>query len=94
MLTDTQWADARAAFGLTPRVFDVVQCAFDTGHRPYIARALGIALKTVDMHLGEAFRKIRVDDRGDMILAILARVEDRTNNDDSSPKSDTPPPGE
>lgn len=92
-LTDAEWADARAAFGLTPRELEVVQCEYDTGHRHYIATMLGISVKTVDTHLRRAFEKIGVEDRGDLILALIHRARlaaPDTERRDSAENGETP----
>ena len=73
-LTDAQWTLAGNAFEFTPREVEVAQCLFDTSHRPYIAKKLGISVKTVDTHLRRVFEKAGVDDHADLILAVIHRV--------------------
>ena len=74
ILSEDQWAMVRSSYRLTARELDCVRTLFDTGHRPYIAAVLGVSVHTVDTHLSRAYVKVGVEDRGDLILAVIDHV--------------------
>ncbi len=69
-LSPAQWARMKKRYRLTPRELEAVQWLFEVDHRPYIAAAMGLSLKTVDKHLASAFKKTGVHNRGDLILTL------------------------
>lgn len=75
LLTDPQWSAVMAHFHLTPRERDVVTALFDTSYIPAIAKALGISHNTVKTHIKSIHAKLGVDDRGDLILAIVRQAK-------------------
>lgn len=58
------------ADALTPRQFEVIRAYALTGSRKEVAIALGIATQTVDNHLTEIFRRLKVETAIEAFLAL------------------------
>jgi DNA-binding NarL/FixJ family response regulator len=56
--------------GLTPREREVAQCAAAGARNKEIAWQLGISEGTVKLHLFRAYRKLKVDNRVGLVLAL------------------------
>jgi DNA-binding CsgD family transcriptional regulator len=55
---------------LTPSERRVACLAADGLSNPDIARALSITRKTVEMHLGNAYRKLQIGSRRQLVIAL------------------------
>jgi len=62
--------------GLTSREREVAQCAAAGAHNKEIARQLGISEGTVKLHLFRAYRKLKVDNRVRLALALRRTTAD------------------
>lgn len=90
-LSGEESAWVAAVFGLTPRKLDVTRSRFDTGHLRCMARMLKISLNSVHTYLTRAHKKLRVEDRGDLILTVMHRVETRKAEEGHRPDTGSSP---
>jgi DNA-binding CsgD family transcriptional regulator len=58
---------------LTPRELDVLRLAKTGSTNAAIGENLGIAIGTVKIHLGHAFRKLSIKDKRQLIAECIAR---------------------
>ena len=66
-------AESSGIDSLTPSERRIVELATDGASNPEIAQALFVTVKTVEMHLGNAYRKLGINSRRQ--LATLLPVE-------------------
>jgi DNA-binding CsgD family transcriptional regulator len=62
--------DASGVDGLTPSETRITQMAAESMSNPEIAQALFVTVKTVEMHLGNAYRKLGVRSRRELPRAL------------------------
>ena len=85
LFTAAQWSAIGAHHGLTPRQIQICKYVCQGQADKNIAATLGITMDTVRMHLREIFRKLGVQSRVKLVVAlVLTNRELRTHARDSS----------
>ncbi len=77
-------AESSGLDSLTPSERRIVQLASDGASNPEIAQALFVTVKTVEMHLGNAYRKLGINSRRDL-AALLPPEKLQGANTGSTP---------
>ena len=66
------WPLLRAAFELSARELQIVQCVFEDQKREDIAYRLGISLGTVNTYFQRLYTKLQVASRPQLIVRVMA----------------------
>lgn len=66
-----EWAAVRVALALSPRESDIVLGLLDGEVESHIAERLAISVHTVHCHVGRLYRKLGVQSRSDLLIAIF-----------------------
>jgi DNA-binding NarL/FixJ family response regulator len=79
LLPPAAWEELRVRLQLSPREMQIAQGVFDDQKEGLIAFELGISPHTVNTYLQRMYRKMRISNRTQLVLYVLAAHIDRLN---------------
>ena len=71
IFSDPEWAEIREGLFLSPREDQIIRGLFADKSDKQIAMDLKISIPTVRTHISRLFRKLKANDRADLILHIF-----------------------
>jgi len=71
IFTSSEWSCLKRRLELSPRQADIARRLLEGAGDKQIAQSLAISVSTVRTHLGRLFSKLRVQDRGELIVHLF-----------------------
>ena len=72
LCSEREWARLQEHLHLPPRQAEIARHIMSGKSDKQIARAMGISITTVRTHMSRIFRKLDLNDRGELMLHVFA----------------------